>query len=518
MNEQLLLASIFGLAVATASADSPAGDSIKHPRAFFGASCSATRPVWDAEGLPQALVIGEAGEKLPLHPDYPKNCAPKDKSCDGNGYVLTGDLVTIGQECGEWTDVEFEGARQSWGWVETARLKRSGKASGDASESQKQSSNGVVIQCDSERQSLIILRMSEEESDAASKARNSAAINAASDGTILSEHGDTADCRWKDGTELRTRYGVSPTYPYGMGGACEETYMSLWRNKSKWLSAAIIVGDDRQTSRVVMSAKGMQICTLPGDQCKGESNEGPDREVCEFTPTARAPAEHDAVEYPPPGKERPASGSLVVLQSQEEALCKAIQASGSFEWQSDETLPDGFASLAVAEKGPYQAEEGAAHEWRHFDFDNSGKASWVASAAESNHFHDGDEYLAFDDKGLEKLKASKQGDEDFDANATFDMPFGWLVCAKAQGRAAGEDEDCRANQNLTLNIKNYKGEMIELSPRYLSVMPFTYGKITYFMVSGTSGHEGDDIGIVLHPNPKSLPQVSCAVERIQPNF
>ena len=515
MNGQLLLASILGLTVATA-ASSSSGDSPKHPRAFFGASCSTVKPDWDAAGLPQALVIGEAGQKMLLHRDFPKNCGPKDKSCDGKGYVITGDLVTIGQQCGEWTDVEFDGVGRSWGWVETSLLKRSSKSSGKASESRAQTLNGVVVRCDSEIQSLIILRMSEEDTDAAGNARNNAAAHA--DGTVLSEHGDTADCQWKDGTELRIRYGLSPTYPYGMGGSCEETYVSLWRNKSKWLKAVTIVGDDRQTSRVVISGKGMQLCTVPGDQCKLGSSEGPDHEVCEFTSTARVPAARDVVEYPPPGKERTATGGLVLLQSQEESLCKAIQASGSFKWGAETSLPDGFARIAPAESGPFPEEEGAAHQWLHFDFDNSGKSSWVISQGEIDHFHDGDEYLAFDKKGLEKLKPGKPDDQDFDANAAFDIPFGWLTCAKAQGRAAGEDEDCRVNQDLPVDIKDYEGEKIELSPRYVSVTPFTYGKTTYFMVSGASGHVGDNVGIVLHPKPKSLPQISCAMEQIQPNF
>ncbi|MEY2114012.1 hypothetical protein [Rhodanobacter sp. FW106-PBR-R2A-1-13] len=76
-----------------------------------------------------AEVVGQPGERLFLHPDYPPKCSGGSKSCDGKAYLLAGDRVVIGARCGAWTDVQFSGPRStSWGWVESARLKDLGSA------------------------------------------------------------------------------------------------------------------------------------------------------------------------------------------------------------------------------------------------------------------------------------------------------------------------------------------------------------------------------------------------------
>jgi hypothetical protein len=95
------------------------------PPAFRGSNCSPLRPNWSSENTVYATVFGI--ERLSLHPDFPPNCSADSHACDGKAYLISGDHVWVGQKCGVWTDVEFQGDKvTSWGWVESAHLREAG--------------------------------------------------------------------------------------------------------------------------------------------------------------------------------------------------------------------------------------------------------------------------------------------------------------------------------------------------------------------------------------------------------
>jgi hypothetical protein len=114
---------IFSISPALWAASEP------QPPAFFGGGCDDSSAYWDDQSGQVAEVVGQPGERLSLHPDYPPKCSGGSKSCDGKAYLLAGDRIVIGARCGAWTDVQFNGLRStSWGWVESARLKDLGPA------------------------------------------------------------------------------------------------------------------------------------------------------------------------------------------------------------------------------------------------------------------------------------------------------------------------------------------------------------------------------------------------------
>lgn len=123
MRSLALACCIFSVSPALWAASQP------QPPAFFGGGCDNSSAYWDGQSGQVAEVLGQPGERLSLHPDYPPKCSGGSKSCDGKAYLLAGDRVVIGARCGAWTDVQFSGPRStSWGWVESARLKDLGSA------------------------------------------------------------------------------------------------------------------------------------------------------------------------------------------------------------------------------------------------------------------------------------------------------------------------------------------------------------------------------------------------------
>lgn len=123
MRSLVLACCIFSISPALWAASQP------QPPAFFGGGCDNSSAYWDDQSGQVAEVVGQPGERLSLHPDYPPKCSGGSKSCDGKAYLLAGDRVVIGARCGAWTDVQFIGPRStSWGWVEAARLKDLGSA------------------------------------------------------------------------------------------------------------------------------------------------------------------------------------------------------------------------------------------------------------------------------------------------------------------------------------------------------------------------------------------------------
>lgn len=74
--------------------------------------------------LTYAVVNRGSGESLPIHPVHPSKCSsPNEQACKGKAYILPGDAVAIGAQCGAWDYVQYIGAKRiTVGWVESQRL------------------------------------------------------------------------------------------------------------------------------------------------------------------------------------------------------------------------------------------------------------------------------------------------------------------------------------------------------------------------------------------------------------
>jgi hypothetical protein len=347
--------------------------------------------------------------------------AAGDASCTGKAYLVPNDKVIVGETCDGWADVQFEaGGKKSWGWVESDKLRRQKAANHDPLLQALPDTGGVVVQCEPAQQRMTILRLGILEGHISVPGEPSLETQqeAAKRGTILKDHGDTADCRWANGTQWRVRYGEGEGSATAMGGGCPATFLSLWHDRAQWLQGVKVGGfygafSGRATDRVVLTPKGMQHCTVPpGDDCwDANAQDGPDREVCEFSQSTQLPVAIDRLEYPPSGKPRLPTNSLALLQSRNDALCKAIVDSGSISLlensgqprTAEAGLPKGIVLIGEATRPPHPKDSDVAYKidpqshrgtysWLYFDFDNSGRPSWVASRTEDNNFHSGDEY------------------------------------------------------------------------------------------------------------------------------
>lgn len=103
---RMLILVLIGLGMGPAFADSPrAGTCMSDPS-------PPTKQVVLA-GMPQA--------RLYIHPKHPALCSgPDADDCKPKAYVLTGDPILVGESCGGWVYISFQGKRiQTLGWVES---------------------------------------------------------------------------------------------------------------------------------------------------------------------------------------------------------------------------------------------------------------------------------------------------------------------------------------------------------------------------------------------------------------
>ncbi len=87
---------------------------------------SCARSIDPATFVSQTMkaVMGASGQRLYLHPRYPKGCeSDSDSACTSGAYLVSGDRVSAGETCGDWTYVRYQGKKsESFGWVESDRL------------------------------------------------------------------------------------------------------------------------------------------------------------------------------------------------------------------------------------------------------------------------------------------------------------------------------------------------------------------------------------------------------------
>jgi hypothetical protein len=69
--------------------------------------------------LRYARLIGNSGERLYLHSDYPSTCATQTAAtCKADAYLAPGDMVAIGKSCGAWNYVQYIGTDHlRTGWI-----------------------------------------------------------------------------------------------------------------------------------------------------------------------------------------------------------------------------------------------------------------------------------------------------------------------------------------------------------------------------------------------------------------
>jgi len=68
--------------------------------------------------------MGASGQRLYMRLQHPDTCKLSMAIvCKATAYIISGDHVSAGDTCGEWTSVKFQGKKHEvYGWVESYRL------------------------------------------------------------------------------------------------------------------------------------------------------------------------------------------------------------------------------------------------------------------------------------------------------------------------------------------------------------------------------------------------------------
>lgn len=89
-------------------------------------SCISRKMVFDGIArLQYATVKATAGPHVSLHSRYPKDCRSGNQTlCLSRAYLVSGDAVAVGKECGRWSYVQYIGQKRiSEGWLASRALR-----------------------------------------------------------------------------------------------------------------------------------------------------------------------------------------------------------------------------------------------------------------------------------------------------------------------------------------------------------------------------------------------------------
>ncbi len=97
---------------------------LAHERQVLECAHQKSDPNIDVLLVHKATVKGSSTARLYLHPEHPALCASADEGkCKATAYVIGRDRLTVGNTCGDWAYVQFNGKKSvSRGWAELSRL------------------------------------------------------------------------------------------------------------------------------------------------------------------------------------------------------------------------------------------------------------------------------------------------------------------------------------------------------------------------------------------------------------
>ncbi len=209
------------------------------------------------------------------------------------------------------------------------------------------------------------------------------------------------DCVFANGRTIRVKTGVGPAYPYGMGGGTPDIWLSVWIDKRKAISKALLTCGALYicNRKVVVADSGYGLCQqdtpenshgtrLPGWRCEFHLNE-------EITDG------RDKLEYPE-GREPspPKAGSILTVYAKDRILCDRFQ---KLDRASSESKANfGWFVMPPIDSERVDPEKTVEYEYaghyEHFvvDINNDGKRDNVVALFSRNHYRDGDVYFVYE--------------------------------------------------------------------------------------------------------------------------
>jgi hypothetical protein len=329
------------------------------------------------------------------------------------------------------------------------------------------------------------------------------------------------DCTLATGRTVRAKMGIGPAYPYGMGGADPDKWVSVWVDKSLVLSRESFGCADEGPCglRVLVTFDGMKVCrpTESADRSQRKSAKGP-VEQCEFTPNSKLTTDRDAQEFPSAiDRQRPPAGSIATLFAKNEEFCSLFpDISGR---RID--LP-GEAEPIEADASPTHEHIGG-YERYTFDINNDGKADTVIGLHSQTHYRDGDIYFVYSDGSVPQPTVDRrehtQSELVYAKAATRILPHYWAdYTGAAEKQFAEKDRDDAAYVVKSVGAPWWDSDDKPVFRfRYLYLRPFRYQDSTYFL---TSSQEADARHwyTVLRPEPDFHVTEMCVFQIVRERY
>ncbi|MBI3432489.1 MAG: hypothetical protein HY018_09795 [Hydrogenophilales bacterium] len=289
------------------------------------------------------------------------------------------------------------------------------------------------------------------------------------------------DCKLKSGRMIRAKMGLGPVYPYGMGGADPDKWLSVWVDYARVLSHVSLDCDvDGPCDlRVIVTSKGLNVCRR--DSVSIPTN--PEfliapKDHCAFTPNSKLVKQRDSLEFPRPGDPvRPPAGSLAVLYAKDKNLCKQFEILGEPKGRPGDNIWPKIGLPANAE--PIESNAFGEEQYT-FDINNDGKTESVIALHSRSHMQDGDSYFVFED-GKFPLADADQASQLPIEKAAVRIPDYWADAKHDGNNQPGKGRD------PTYTVRSVgapwwdTGDLPVFVLRYWYLWPFRYRQSTYFL-------------------------------------
>jgi hypothetical protein len=317
------------------------------------------------------------------------------------------------------------------------------------------------------------------------------------DSTGLPSHGREASCALPDGREVKARYGAGATAIYDKPTGLPAVRFSVWVNKIKIIHAA---DGKRLPHGILVEQDGFRRCYPLKDRRarNGVRMESTDGAVvlcdAKLSPIS---GPIDLVEYPPPGSAPgPRVGSVVVVSSANDHLCRALIVRYSeFPNLEEGDVVAGFGpddEMVSARRLDRERLEwkstGDEGTWTVIDMRNSGRLDRVYREPASE-YSPGDEFLAIPDDTLrEWMRNGLSREPIWPQEIVEDMGGTWF---------GGDETPYKRGWHVSQSILRVAGA-------------------TYLLAHSTDG--ADPSAILLKPKPDGGSEIVCIFQAVRPNF
>jgi hypothetical protein len=195
-------------------------------------------------GKPSRVVTvpGFPAERLYIQRKYPGICTGgDDHRCRAGAYVISGDRLSVSENCANWSYVEYLGERTVSGWVASSRLPESDAQPTRLAESVVQSAHPACF----EAETLLTEELQKGQGGALPSALQNKTTDESFPPTVTPVGGDNGGAEW-DGLVQGQRLKA---IAYSLGGTCSIGFLELWkRNFSERISLPGSNVDDQQNA------------------------------------------------------------------------------------------------------------------------------------------------------------------------------------------------------------------------------------------------------------------------------